>query len=255
MLERFPVIPGAESFFLKGNQIGILISHGFNGTPQSVRFLGEYMASKGFTVYAPRLKGHGTHCTDMERCTYNDWIQSLEEGYQYLKQHCRDIFIIGQSMGGTLTLNLAEKNFDIRGIVLINAAIKNIPELEKCLTEQRFIEEGPPDIKAAGVQEITYEKVPVSSIRELLTVMRVTRQNLSKVVCPALLFQSVDDHVVPPENADYIAAHIRSRFKKVISLFDSYHVASLDNEKEWIAEQCCLFIQQIVHKKSITEIS
>ncbi|WP_018661730.1 alpha/beta hydrolase [Heyndrickxia acidiproducens] len=256
MYEQFPVIPGASSFFFKGNDIGILISHGFNGTPQSVRFLGEYLASKGFSVHAPRLSGHGTHYRDMERCTCKDWINSLEEGYRFLKQHCREIFVIGQSMGGTLTLNLAEKYTDIRGIVLINAAINSIPVLEKCLLEQQLglIDEADPDIKAPGAKEITYDKVPASSIRELLAVMQETHQKLSRINCPALLFQSIEDHVVPPENTNEIAAGIRSTFKPIIPLRNSYHVASLDQEKEQIAEQCSLFIQKVMHKNTITAI-
>jgi carboxylesterase len=118
MLERYPVLSGAEPFFFKGNHIGILISHGFIGTPQSIRFLGEYIASQGYTVYGPRLKGHGTHYKDIEKCKYQDWIQSLEDGYRFLQQQCRDIFIIGQSMGGTLTIDLVSKYPDIQGIML-----------------------------------------------------------------------------------------------------------------------------------------
>lgn len=78
MDENYPVLPGADSFFIKGNEIGILISHGFNGTPQSVRFLGRAMASDGFTVCAPRLKGHGTHILDMERSLTKTGLTALK---------------------------------------------------------------------------------------------------------------------------------------------------------------------------------
>ena len=245
MLDKYPILPGAEPFFFKGNDIGVLISHGFVGTPQSIRFLGEYIASQGYAVHAPRLKGHGTHYEDMERCTYKDWIQSLEDGYHFLKQHCRDIFMIGQSMGGTLTINLASKYLDIQGVVLINAAMTTIPVMEEFKVKQgpRFIDEGPPDIKAADVQEIAYKKAPIQSIKQLLSLMDVTQKKLPNVTSPMLAFQSVEDHIVPPENTEYIMAHIQSDFRKTIPLYNSYHVASMDNEKEFIAEQCCLFIE------------
>jgi carboxylesterase len=246
MIEKYQVIPGAESFFYKGNDIGILICHGFNGTPQSVHFLGEYIASHGYTVYGPRLKGHGTHYEDMERCNYQDWIQSLEEGYFFLKQHCRDIFIIGQSMGGTLTINITSKFSDIKGAIIINAAMSTIPVMEefKDKLEPRFINEGAPDIKAADVYEITYPKAPLQSMKQLLSLMDDTRGKLSTITCPLLAFRSDVDHVVPPENTDYIMANIQSDSKKIISLVNSYHVASMDNEKKLIAEQCCFFIEQ-----------
>lgn len=66
----YPVIDGAESFFIKGNSVGLLLLHGFLGTPQSVKDLGEQFAELGYTVYAPRLKGHGTHYKDVEKGTF-----------------------------------------------------------------------------------------------------------------------------------------------------------------------------------------
>jgi carboxylesterase len=247
MAESFPIIiPGAEPFFFKGNSTGILISHGYAGTPQSVRFLGEYIASKGYTVYGIRLDGHGTDYKDMENCNYQDWIQNVEEGYQLLKRFCTRIFIIGQSMGGTLTLNLASEFPDIKGIILINAAISTIPIMNEYKSKQfpQFIEEGEPDIKAKNVNEITYTKTPLRSIKQLLSLMDYTRNKLHSIHCPTLAFRSDEDHVVSPENTDYIISHITSEVKETIRLYNSYHVASLDNDKEFIAEQCCLFLEK-----------
>ena len=246
MEERFTVLTGAEPIFIKGSQVGILISHGFGGTPQSVRYLSEYIAAKGYTVYAPRLKGHGTHFHDMEKCTYNDWFQSLEDGYHFLQKHCDVIFVIGQSMGGTLTLNLASKYQDIQGVVIINAAMTTIPDMERFehTQEPRFIEEGSPDIKAKSVYEITYTKTPLKSIQQLLALMGQTQGKLQKVISPTLAFQSLEDHVVPSKNTDFILKHIQSDIIENIYLYNSYHVATMDNEKKFIAENCCLFFEK-----------
>jgi len=245
MTTQYPVLDGAEAFFFKGNDVGILISHGFVGTPQSVRFLGEYIAKQGFTVCAVRLKGHGTHYEDMESCLYNDWIQSLEEGYRLLQQHCREIFIIGQSMGGALTAQLASKHQDIAGIILINAAMTSIPVLEEFRGKQepRFVNEGAPDIKDKSVYEITYSKVPISAIQQLLLLMDDTKEKLPHITCPVLAFKSIEDHVVPPENTDYITEHVSSSIREIVTLQDSYHVASMDYDKELIAETSSAFIQ------------
>lgn len=247
MLERNPVMPGAESFFFKGNQIGILISHGFVGTPQSVRYLGEYLASEGFTVYGVRLKGHGTHYEDMEKCSHQDWIKSLEDGYSILQGHCREIFIIGQSMGGTLTLNLAHKHRSIKGIMLINAAINSIPPMEMYKNKHipRFVPEGDPDIKAKNVHEITYTKAPVRSMQQLFVLMEETREKLPAITCPVLAFRSEEDHVVPPENTNFILSTIQSDLKEVVPLYNSYHVATMDHDKAFIGEQCSLFINKL----------
>lgn len=247
MEEKFPVIKGAESFDFKGNEIGILISHGFIGTPQSVRFLGERLAQYGYTVIAPRLKGHGTHYYDLEKCTQEEWFASLEKGYQELKKRCTSIFVMGQSMGGTLTLWLARKYRDINGIILINLAL-TVPAYEYLMGESnpRFIDEGNPDTKAKNVYEIAYRKVPLKAIHELQKLMEKTSAILSHIHCPVLGVKSAVDHVVPPENTDYILENIGSKTKERVVLQNSYHVASMDHDKEQIVKECHRFVQQQV---------
>jgi carboxylesterase len=74
--------------------------------------------------------------------------------------------------------------------------------------------------------------------------MEETRGMLTTVTCPALAFKSLEDHVVPAENTDYLINHIQSDIKESTTLYNSYHVASMDYEKELIAEQCCIFIKE-----------
>ncbi|HWO96447.1 MAG TPA: alpha/beta fold hydrolase [Bacillus sp. (in: firmicutes)] len=244
-MKKYKVIPGAEPFYWDGNEIGILISHGFMGTPQSVHFLGETLAELGYTVYAPRLKGHGTHEKDLENCRYEEWFDSLEEGYEWLQLRCTEIFVIGQSMGGTLTLHLAHKYPEIKGIMLINTAL-SVPGFDylEGQTEPRFVDEPAPDIKEKGVHEITYDKAPLKAIHQLQALMKRTPALLPSITVPALCFKSVEDHVVPAENTDYILEHIGSAKKEMVVLFNSYHVASMDYEKEFIVKRCGQFIQQ-----------
>lgn len=245
MNERYPVLEGAESFYYEGNEIGILITHGFLGTPQSVRFLGESFAKLGYTVFAPRLKGHGTHYKDMEKTSHEDWFAEAEKGYEFLKDRCTSVYAAGQSMGGALTLWLANKYPEIAGIVLINAALR-VPcyEYLKGKTDPRYLDEGAPDIKKEDVEEITYGKVPVPSIFELQKIMERTPSLLPSIKTPVLGFKSIEDHVVPAECTDFILEKIGSAKKKAISLYNSYHVASMDHDKEKIVNITHEYIQQ-----------
>lgn len=244
------VIPGAESFFISGNSIGILICHGFNGTPQSVRYLGDSLAAKGFTVYAPRLQGHGTDEFEMETTHYQEWIQNVETAYTKLKQTCTHVFVMGQSMGGALVLDLATK-VPCDGVLTINAALQ-VPEY-KIYTNQtlpRFIAEGAPDIKDKNTSEITYDRVPIKAVNQLLTIMDHTNHRLEKINCPVLLFHSPEDHVVPAQCSNHIFDSVRSQNKELIALENSYHVASLDYDKNKIVEHAYHFIKN--HSKGIT---
>ncbi|MGG1685939.1 alpha/beta hydrolase [Pseudalkalibacillus sp. NRS-1564] len=246
-MAKYDVLLGAEPFYFAGNHIGVLVLHGFTGSTQSMRYLGEQLASEGYTVRGPRLKGHGTHYEDMEQSTYEEWIQSVEEGYQWLNERCEEIFITGLSMGGTLTLYLAEKHPEVKGIMPINAAI-DLPGLEQMRgkTEPRFLDAIGSDIKAEGVDELAYEKTPTKSIQEILDLTEITRKGLETISVPALIFKSLEDHVVPPENSTMIYNEIASSSKEVIELKDSYHVATLDHDKELIAEKCKAFVKALL---------
>nr|HMQ74358.1 alpha/beta fold hydrolase [Rubrivivax sp.] len=105
-----PILAGAEPFFFKGNDIGVLVCHGFTGTTQSMRYLGEQLHGAGYTVIGPRLKGHGVSPAAMARSTAADWVESVEQALDELRKHCSQIYMTGLSMGGTLTLHTAAKH-------------------------------------------------------------------------------------------------------------------------------------------------
>ncbi|TYR81776.1 alpha/beta fold hydrolase [Priestia megaterium] len=254
-MECYDVIQGAESFYYKGNEIGVLVSHGFMGTPQSMEYVGKGLAKKGYTVYGLRLTGHGTHYHDIENATYENWKQDFLEGYQLLKSQCKHVFIVGQSMGGTLTFHTASQGLDLEGVIAINPAMTSIPSMEPYRSRHtpRYLKEDRPDIKDQNVYEITYDKVPVRSMRELLHLMDETKELLSTVTCPALLLTSSIDHVVPPENSAYILNRIRSQIKQQVILSNSYHVASMDYDKDEIVIQASHFIESVLLAKKAYE--
>lgn len=245
MADNYPVLNGAEPFYFEGGRTGILVSHGFTGSTQSMRPLGEAYAKAGYTVCGPRLKGHGTHYEEMEQTQYSDWIASIEEGFQWLKERCDDIFVTGLSMGGTLTLYMAEKHPEIKAIIPINAAVE-ISDMEGAagLQDVRFLDAIGSDIKKADVKELAYEKTPVKSIGEIVQLMELVKGGLSDIQCPALIFVSSEDHVVPPDNSRLILDRISSKDKKLITMENSYHVATLDNDQQLIIDETLAFIKK-----------
>lgn len=242
--------PEAEPLFIAGNNIGCLIAHGFTGTPQSVRWLGEFLAREGgFTVLVPRLTGHGTTPEEMARSTAEEWIRTLERALETMRRRCDRIFVAGLSMGGTLALYLAAMYPEVcSGVIVINSPVfLNNPDFARLA----FMADAPAtipglgaDIKCPGVKELAYSVVPVPAIRHLYALLGTTRELLPRVICPAQIFQSRHDHIVPPDNGPYILEHIRAREKDLVWLEDSYHVATLDNDKELIATKALEFIRR-----------
>ncbi|RFU67402.1 lipase [Peribacillus saganii] len=241
-IDSYSIMPGAESLFYPGNEIGVLISHGFNGTPQSMRYIAEKISEAGYTVSVPRLKGHGTSHQEMEECSYTDWIDSLETAYNQLSMSCLSIFIMGQSMGGTLAIDLASRR-KVDGVITLNAAFE-VPGYEqyKHVATPRFIEEGEPDINDRNAMEITYTTVPLQSIKELLALIEATKEKPSSVHCPIIFFHSPEDHVVPAKCSEDLYHSVTSRYKKIHALLNSYHVASLDFDKDFIVASSLQFI-------------
>src|SRR5690606_10865930 len=100
-------------FLLKGNDVGVLLSHGYTGTTSGMRYLGDYLHEKeGWTVHAPQLKGHGDSPAAMAKTTATDWVRSLEAGLDTLGESCSTVFMAGLSMGGCLTLYMAAQYAD-----------------------------------------------------------------------------------------------------------------------------------------------
>ncbi|TFJ94187.1 alpha/beta hydrolase [Lentibacillus salicampi] len=247
MTNAYPVMKEAEEFYYPGNETGVLVIHGFTGTTQSMHDLGKQFAEAGFTVFGPRLAGHGTAPEDMENRSYEEWIETVENGLEKLQATCDDVFVAGLSMGGTLTLYLAEEHPEIKGIMPINAAT-HMPEMMGNYeslkgTETRFVEGIGSDIKQEGVEELAYKQTPVKSMKELMDLSIMVREKLSEITAPAMILSSAEDHVVPPENSREIYESISSDVREFVMLENSYHVATLDNDKERIAEKCVKFVK------------
>ena len=244
------ILPGAEPFFFSGNHIGVLVCHGFTGSTQSMRPLGEALHQSGFTVIGPRLAGHGISPQAMARTTASDWIASVDEALATLLKTCSQIFITGLSMGGTLALYTAAKHPEvIRGAIPINGTVQiDNPDLAALALDSAMPETVPgigSDIKAPGVIELAYAQVPVPAIRQVYALAAVTRDLLPRVKCPTLVIQSREDHVVNPRNGPRIVRLLGANRVELLWLDNSYHVATLDNDKALIAQRTTAFIQSI----------
>ena len=243
------VMAGAEPFYAEGNNVGVLISHGYTGSPQSMRPLAEGLAAEGFTVALPRLKGHGTTPTDMATSTAADWVADIEGAAAWLRERCDALFMAGLSMGGTLTLFMAGQHPEMfRGIVPINAVVfVNNPDLASLA----FMADAPAevpgvgnDVKAPGVTELAYPVVPVATVKELFALMKTTEELLPRITCPVLAMVSREDHVVPPPNTEYFMGRVASDEAEALWLEDSYHVATLDNDKDLILQRTTDFVRR-----------
>jgi carboxylesterase len=244
------ILSGAEPFFMKGSDVGVLLSHGFTGTTQSMRYLGEQLHAAGYTVIGPRLKGHGISPQAMSLTTAQDWIDSVDDALNELLKSCSQIFVAGLSMGGTLALYTAAKRADVvKGAIPINATVHLGKTAMASIAFDRSMPETVPgigsDVKNASVVELAYREVPTASVKQIYALAAVTRDLLPLITCPTLVIQSREDHVVNPSNGPRIVSEVGSSRTELLWLDNSYHVATIDNDKELIARETAAFMKSI----------
>ena len=236
-----PVMPGAEPFHHDGGSVGVLLCHGFTGTPQSLRPWAEHLAAAGLTVALPRLPGHGTTLAEANLTHWEDWYAELDRTFAQLRERCDQVFVMGLSMGGTLAIRLAEVHGDdVAGLVLVNPSLLTKRPDRFLLPVLRWVVPTWPgiasDIKKPGVTELAYDKIPVKASYQLTRLWLTTRNDLARVTQPVLIFRSTEDHVVEPDSCEMFHAKASSTDVREVVLEDSYHVATLDNDAPRIFE-------------------
>jgi len=238
-------------FFLEGGSVGVLLIHGFTGSPPEMRLVGDYLHQRGFAVSGPLLPGHGTSVDDMNRCRWTDWVDHAERALADLQARCEAVFIGGLSMGSLLTLYLAAQHPEVPGAFLYSPAtivadrlIHLTPVLKYLIPKKRKSDENDLTDPKADLRVWSYEEDPVSAAHELLKLIRQVRQLLPQVTCPLLIVYSTLDQAIHPNSARYTYERVGSADKKLVTLHHSGHAITVDSEWEIVAEKTYAFIQE-----------
>jgi esterase/lipase len=216
-------------YLLRGRsrRVGILLNHGYMAAPEEVRPLADYLKSRGYWVYAPRLKGHGTTPEDLGQRSFQDWINSVEEGYLVIRNQCDLVFLGGFSTGAALALELATRVSDIAGVFAISTPLRLqylssrfapmmdtwnriMGRVRLDEAKMEFVENKPEN------PHINYHRNPIAGVRELERLMDYLEPKLNQIIVPALVVQSQEDPVVNPRGSDLIFRLLGSQDKQYL---------------------------------------
>lgn len=249
-MPHFSIMAGAEPFAAHGGPHGALVLHGFTGTPQSMRGLADALTGAGFAVELPLLPGHGTSVEDMATTGWADWSAAAEAAYQKIAARCDRVVVVGLSMGGTLTVWLATRHPEIAGIAVINGLVEPAAPALRQMADM-MIAQGVPevpgigsDIAEPGIEEVAYDRTPIVCTVSLLDALEPLKAGLAAITSPVLIFTSPEDHIVPPVSSDTLAAGVSGPVERV-ALDRSYHVATLDYDRELIERETVSFAQRV----------
>lgn len=260
MTAAAPSPPGTavdtQSFFFPGGGNGCLLLHGFTGTPHEMRFLGRALAARGHTVSGIRLAGHCTRVEDLAATRWTDWYASAQDGLQALRSHTSRLVVVGQSMGALLALELAVQHRDVVAAVavlspalvlshpLIRFGGRILPYVVPLLPERRrYVGKGVSDIAdpRARAESPSYRRIPLPAVVELLGLQRRVRRRLPMVRQPVLAIHALQDHTCPVTNVELLERGLGGPLRSRI-LTRSYHVISVDVERDLVAELVADFV-------------
>jgi carboxylesterase len=243
------LLPGAEPFSADGGTVGFVLSHGFTGTPASMRPWAEQLAAAGFTVRLPRLPGHGTTWQDANKSRWQEWYAEVERAYDEVAARCEHVFGAGLSMGGTLVTRIAETR-PLAGLVLVNPAYATERKDAAFAKYISWAVKSRPaiggDIKKAGENEPSYDRTPIKAFVELQKLWKVTLDDLDKITAPVLMYRSREDHVVEPLSGRLLVERATGTTVREVILENSYHVATMDNDAQLIFDGSIAFTREVL---------
>lgn len=249
-LSHEPLTIAARPELTGGRRIGVLLSHGFTGSPRSIRPWGEHLGALGYGVAVPRLPGHATTWQDLNRCRWEDWYAEITRTFDALCLDHDAVVVGGLSMGGALAIRVAEDHPDrVAGLAVVNPAVatkrldvKLLPVLKHVVPSFPGIAN---DIKKPGVAEGGYTRTPLKAIHSFMQAWPTIIADLPKVTCPVLFMRSADDHVVDASSRPIVLGGISSTDVSDVTLEDSFHVATLDNDAPVIFDRTAEFVARV----------
>jgi len=158
--------------------------------------------------------------------------------------------VVGLSMGGTLAVWLAQHYPEIAALALVNPLLSS-PDEASVGFVQAMIDGGDEvapgigsDIAMEGAVESAYPGLPLRAALTLFSAAADVESDLSSVTCPVLVFTSTQDHVVDPTSSELLVARAKGPVEQV-TLERSYHVATLDYDKDEITRRAVEFAAKV----------
>jgi carboxylesterase len=231
-----------DAFLIEGNDIGVVLLHGFTATTAEVRLLADYLSGFGYTLAAPILPGHGTQPAELNKTSWLDWYAAAEAAYLELRGKCTKVFVCGESMGALLALLVASRYPQVDGVIAVAPALQ-IRGIGLSRIMQYFVKFRPKNQAEDNLPWKGYTVYPVRGLAQVAKLQIVVKKELGNITQPLLVFMGGKDASIHPESGKIIIDAVRSFEKELIYMPDSPHVMLLAEDKEVIFQKIHEFIE------------
>lgn len=223
-------LAGGEPFsFGDAGGPGVLLLHGFTGSPYEVRNLGKMLYENGFPSIGPVLPGHATTASDLARTTAADYFAMAEESFAEARNRFSRVYLAGLSLGGLLSLHLSTRH-EVSGIVCLSTPVfldplvaGALPMLSQWMPDMHV----PANFAAWQGNVVGYKTVPFNAAPAVLEVLQTVKNELEQVRAPLLIIHSKGDPTAPIGNAEFIRDHVSSTDSHIEVLEGSDHLITV----------------------------
>jgi carboxylesterase len=236
-----------------GRPVGVLLVHGFSGSPAAMHPWARDLAERGYAVEVPLLPGHATRWQDLNQVSWTDWYDEASAALDRLRATTEAVVVGALSMGGSVALRLAEQRpADVAGLVLVNPFVSStrkelvaLPLLKRVVPSLKGVVN---DIKKDGQDEVGYDRLPLRGLHEVVRMWGEVVPALPTVTAPLLYFRSAVDHVIDASSSATVLDAVGSADKEERILAESYHVATLDNDAPQIFAESAAFVARVTSR-------
>ncbi|MCO6452005.1 MAG: alpha/beta fold hydrolase [Caldilineales bacterium] len=232
------------AFDLPGGSTGVLLIHGFTGSPPEMLRLGQYFNQRGMTAVGPLLAGHGTTPDDLNKRRWQEWTAQVGQALAELRARCETVFVGGLSMGSLLTLYLASEHPDISGILVYSPPLRVQNRLFDLVPIGKHLIAAFPkgtdsDLADPEAEQWLwhYDVWPAHAADELRKLTKVVEQRLPQIACPTLIVHSLGDGAIAADSAQLTYDRLGSPDKELFTLSGCGHCLTVDAQWQDVAER------------------
>ncbi|MEM7817073.1 MAG: alpha/beta fold hydrolase [Candidatus Aenigmatarchaeota archaeon] len=269
-----------SDFFLKNGDRAVLLIHGITGTPAEMNYFGKGLYRRGYTVMCNTLPKHCRTLGELKKVTWQEIVDFCIRDLETLKKEYSKIFVAGISMGALVGVHLAFKfPKDVLGIVALSPtffydgwAIHKGQRLLPLIWNIRFFrnfinirEDWPYGLKDEFLRESIHkfysyaksnsnsDKVvlfgspffPLACLYQHSIFSKIVKKELHLVKTPIIILHAKEDDMTSLKNAELLFNSIGSTNKKLVILEDSYHMITIDKEKDKVIDETIKFLNQL----------
>jgi carboxylesterase len=264
-----------ESFYQGNSGHAVILLPGLCGSALEMGAIPRLLQQSNLTYGIPKIPGYSAHTA---LTNYPEWIEYVDNSCIELLESHETLSIVGLSMGATLALSVASRNQKIRSLCLLSPVLMfdgwSVPWYHPFLSmiykigirNWHYKESEPFGVKnkelrrhirkavlSNSVSELGAAHLPAKHLYQSLQLIKDAKKSLEEVSADTLIIHAVDDETASPKNPDLILSHIASETRRVIWLGNSYHMITVDNEREIVANEVINFIKQSIEKLISTQ--